>query len=158
MKKLLIILLFVALNADVQAQPNQKFSPERYNAELQQFITREAALSPQEAAKFFPLYKEMQQKQRSLFQQMHRTRSIKPTDEKSCRDNIKKCDDLELQMKELQQLYHNKFLKVLPASKVYDIIKAEDKFHRQMLNRAANKSGFPPGRPGGMNFKPAGKK
>ena len=121
--------------AGLMVHATPKFDPERYNAELQQFITQEAALSPQEAAKFFPLYREMQTKQRALFQQMHRYKRIKPNDEKSCREYIKKCDELDLHIKELQQLYHNKFLKILSASKVYDVLKAEDKFHRQMFSR-----------------------
>ncbi len=134
MKKLILTLMLAMAFTATFAWPEPKFDPNRYNAELQQFITREAALSPQEAAKFFPMYREMQQKQRALFQQMHRYKRIKPTDEKSCREMIKKCDDLDVQIKELQQLYHNKFLKFLPAGKVYDILKAEDKFHRQMFS------------------------
>lgn len=140
MKKVILTLLLVIAATVTFANPKPKFDPNRYNAELQQYITREAALSPQEAAKFFPLYREMQQKQRILFQQVHRYKRIKPTDEKSCRENIKKCDELDVQIKELQQLYHNKFLKILPASKVYDILKAEDKFHRQMFNLQRNRN------------------
>lgn len=140
MKKVILTLLLVIAATVTFAKPEPKFDPNRYNAELQQYITREAALSPQEAAKFFPLYREMQQKQRILFQQVHRYKRIKPTDEKSCRENIKKCDELDVQIKELQQLYHNKFLKILPASKVYDILKAEDKFHRQMFNPQRNRN------------------
>ena len=140
MKKVILTLLLVIAATVTFANPEPKFDPNRYNAELQQYITREAALSPQEAAKFFPLYREMQQKQRILFQQVHRYKRIKPTDEKSCRENIEKCDELDVQIKELQQLYHNKFLKILPASKVYDILKAEDKFHRQMFNPQRNRN------------------
>lgn len=147
MRKILITLLMALTMNTVMAHTNQmKFDPERYNAELQQFITKEAALSPQQAEKFFPLYNEMQQKQRSLFQQIHRLKRIKPTDEQGCKENIQKCDELDMQIKELQQQYHNKFLKVLPASKVYDVLKAEDKFHRQMLNRAS-RNGVKPARP-----------
>lgn len=150
MKRILIIWMLIMNMGVMTMQANPKFDPERYNAELQQFITREAALSPQEAAKFFPLFREMQTKQRALFQQMHRYKRIKPTDEKSCRENIKKCDELDLQIKELQQLYHNKFLKVISASKLYDVLKAEDKFHRQMFSRGAvrrNGNGRAAGRP-----------
>ena len=42
-------------------------------------------------------------------------------------------------MKKLQQDYHNKFMKVLPASKVFRIIQAEENFHRQMFKRAAKR-------------------
>ena len=39
----------------------------------------------------------------------------------------------DIEIKRLQQAYHEKFLHILPASKVYRIIKAEDKFHRQQF-------------------------
>ena len=46
---------------------------------------------------------------------------------------IQKSDECELQLKEIQQQYHKKFMKVLPASKVYDVLRAEEKFHRQIF-------------------------
>ena len=39
-------------------------------------------------------------------------------------------------MKQLQQEYHNRFMYILPASKVLKIIKAEEKFHRRAFKRA----------------------
>lgn len=118
------------------AQRNHKFDPARFNFALQQYITREAGLTPQQAEAFFPLYDEMNKKVRALFGELHNLKRIKPTTEKECKENLKRRDEIELQMKELQQLYHNKFMKVLPASKVYDVIKAEDSFHRQMFRNA----------------------
>ena len=41
----------------------KKFDPERYQRELEAFICREACLTKQEAQAFFPLYRQMQQKQ-----------------------------------------------------------------------------------------------
>ena len=41
-------------------------------------------------------------------------------------------------MKQIQIEYHKKMLEVLPASKVYDAIKAVDKFHRRQLKRWAH--------------------
>ena len=42
-------------------------------------------------------------------------------------------------LKELQKKYHEKFMQILPPKKVYDILKAEDRFHRQMFKRAADR-------------------
>ena len=42
-------------------------------------------------------------------------------------------------MKKLQQTYHNKFMKILPAGKVMEIIKAEDQFHRNAFRRIMEK-------------------
>ena len=54
----------------IQAQERPGFDPERFEVELEQFIATDAALTPQEASVFFPLYKEMQTKQRFLFNKM----------------------------------------------------------------------------------------
>ena len=63
MKRLTIILmtllLTMAASAQEQRPGTQKFSPEKFQADLEQFITKEACLTPKEAAQFFPIYKEM---------------------------------------------------------------------------------------------------
>ena len=58
-----------------------------------------------------------------------------PQDEASCLKAIRERDEMELEMKRILQTYHNRFLEMLPASKVYAIIQAEDRFHRRMLKR-----------------------
>ena len=136
-KKLCTIIIMFALTLGVSAQqgqqPGQRFSPEQFEADLQAFITKEANLTPQEAAKFFPLYKEMQNKQRALFERQRQLATVKPTDEQGCLKSIKDRDALDLELKQVQQTYHLRFLEQLPASKVYDILKAEDRFHRRMM-------------------------
>lgn len=135
MKK--VLLLFISLMSLTQASAQfgnmPKFDPQQFQANMEQFITTEAALSPKQAEAFFPVYREMQKKQRVLFDQQRRLRHIKPTDEAGCREAIQKSDDCELQLKEIQLQYHKKFMKILPASKVYDVLRAEEKFHRQIF-------------------------
>ena len=130
--KILLIGLF-SLGLSAQEQKKEKFSPEKFDAELQNYIVKEANLSQQEAAEFFPVYKEMQQKQRALFDRLRKLGKDKPQDEKACQEAIRQHDDLEIEMKKIQQAYHNRFMELLPASKVYNIMKAEDRFHRRML-------------------------
>lgn len=136
MKRLISVTLLFTFMLAAFAQGNPRFNIEQFNARMQQFITTEAALTPQQAAKFFPLYNEMHKKQRVLFVELNKLKRVKPVGNKACLENIKRCDQIEVQMKELQQSYHTKFLKVLPAEKVYDVLKAEDKFHRQMFRNA----------------------
>ena len=116
-----------------QQQQQQRFSPEKYQADLEQYITKEACLTPQEAAAFFPMFREMQKKQRALYNKMREDVRIKPTDEAACKKMIQKRDQVELELKSIQQTYHNKFFSVMPASKVFDVIKAEDQYHRGLL-------------------------
>ena len=112
-----------------------KFSPEKFKADLQEFIVKEAKLTPQEAAKFLPLFGEMHDKQRAIYARQRELRKTRPTDEAAYKDAIKKNDQFDLELKTLQQTYHNKFLSVLPASKVFEVIRAEDLFHREMWKK-----------------------
>lgn len=141
MKKVFLILAIALTSLTVCAQNNgpRKFSPQQFKADLERFITKEACLTPQEAALFFPLFNEMSKKQRTVFTSMRRIGRYKPADERGCLEAINKRDNLDLELKMIQKEYHDKFLQILPASKVYDIIKAEDKFHRWALMRMNQK-------------------
>lgn len=131
MKRYLFCIAVLLLSVmSVMAHDPQKFSPEKFQADMEQFITKEASLTAEEAAKFFPLYREMQQKQRAVWNQMKNMGRNKPADEAACKQAVQKRDELELEQRRIIQTYHNKFFKVLPASKVYDVIIAENKFHR----------------------------
>ena len=135
MKKLLVFAVFmlmVVLGASAEEQ--QKFSPEKFQADLEHYITTEAGLTNEEAAKFFPLYREMQQKQRVVYNKMHELFKL-PHDEASCKRAVQRRDQLEIELKQIAQTYHNKFLRVLPASKVIGTIIAEDKFHRRAFRK-----------------------
>ena len=131
MKKLVVsaVLMFMFV-LGVNAEEQQKFSPEKFQADLENFITNEAGLTAEEASKFFPLYREMQQKQRVVYNKMRELFKA-PSDEASSKRAIQRRDELEMELKSIQQTYHNKFLKVVSASKVYKTIIAEDKFHRR---------------------------
>ena len=135
MKKILTIVVILLTALTVKAETPQQFSPEKFQADLEQFITNEANLTPEESKKFFPLYREMQQKQRVVFKQMKDLGVKKPADEAACKKALEKRDELELEQKRIQQNYHKQFLNVLPASKVYDVIKAENHFHRTAFRK-----------------------
>ncbi len=139
-----ILTLFFALAfaavSGAQERKTNGFSPEKFRADMQQFITKEACLTPQESAKFFPVYDEMNNKKRKIFDDMRRLSRHKPADEAGCRDVIRKCDKMDLELRKIQQTYHDKFLSIIPASKLFDVIRAEEKFHRRMLNKNRNTS------------------
>ncbi|MBQ7470910.1 MAG: hypothetical protein IJS97_00575 [Prevotella sp.] len=136
-KSLFVILLLMILSLGASAQKKNHFDPAKFDAELEQFITTEACLSPQESSALFPLYREMRKKQKVLFDQSRRLRHTDLSNDKACADAIKSQDALDIEIKELQQKYHNKFMKILPASKVLKLIRAEEKFHRQYFKRMA---------------------
>ncbi len=146
-KRFFLILLVALLSLPLQAHDKPKFDPARFQADLEQFITIEAGLNPRQVAVFFPLYREMQKKQRMLFNKMRCYQHVDTRDQKAAEKAIKECDLIDLQMKQLQQEYHKKFCKVLPAGVVWNIIRADEKFHRQAFQRMVRRGGEP-GRPG----------
>lgn len=136
MKKLILfILLLVSALGTINATAPKGFDPARFEADLEQFITTEACLSPTEASAFFPLYREMRKKQFAYFSEDRRCRHVDTSDDKACAEAINRHDENDIAMKKLQQAYHKKFMKVLPASKVYLIMRAEEKFHRRLFMR-----------------------
>ena len=135
MKKAYIIIVMLALCLITNAQEDRKFSPEKFDAALQHYITNEAKLTQQEALKFFPIYREMQSKQRPLFDRQRKLVTEQPQDEASSLKAIRERDEIDIEMKRIQKTYHERFLELLPASKVYNIIKAEDNFYRNTFRR-----------------------
>lgn len=133
---LLFMFMSLALQAGAQEKGKRKFSPEKFRADMEQFIVKDAGLTPQEASQFFPIYNEMNKKQRAVFEKMRKLDRQKPVDEAGCRNAIKQRDKYDIELKKIQMSYHEKFMTVLPASKVFDVIKAEEKFHRRMLKKS----------------------
>ena len=132
---LMILMMCTFGVANGQHRKRPPFNPAKFEADLEQFITVNACLSPSQAASFFPVYRQMMKKQRALFEEMRRLRMINPKDNEACEEAIRKQDDLDIQIKQLQQEYHGRFLMMLPANKVLSIIKAEEKFHRQIFKK-----------------------
>lgn len=64
MKRFFIIIFATLLCATgMTAQKHHHFDPAQFQADLEQFITSEAGLTPKESAAFFPVYREMREKQ-----------------------------------------------------------------------------------------------
>lgn len=133
MKKILAISLLLMVTLMVSAQDNKRFSPEKFEADLKCYITKEASLTQQEADKVFPIFREMREKQRAIYDKMRRLGMNKPSGDEACKQAILEYDKLNLELRQLDVVYHKKMLKVIPASKVYEVMKAENGFHRQMM-------------------------
>ena len=134
----LVTILLAMASLNVAAQGHNRFNPAKFKADLEKFITVEACLTPREAAAFFPLYNELNNKQRVLYDKIRELRRMKPADEERCKKVIAEIDQLEIEIKQLQSNYNARFLSVISASKLFDVIKAESKFHRQAMRNAAN--------------------
>lgn len=135
MKKCFSFIIVFCLSVCI-ANAQKKFDPAKFRVDLHKYITAEAHLTAAEAEKFFPLYDEMKDKQMKLHKESKGCHK-KPATEAACRSAIIKSDDIELRKKQIEKTYHLKFLNVLSASKLYDVLHAEGKFHRKVLRDVA---------------------
>ena len=154
---ILVLLAAISLNGLAQYKNDgQRFSKEEFVRQLEQYVAHEAQLTSKEQAEFFPIFREMHLKMRKVFDAMKKIDSTCPSNDKACAaphvygmqygiegvlegklidlDTVLG-DKMDIELKRIQQQYHNKFLDILPACKVMKAIKAEDKFHRNMLKR-----------------------
>ena len=129
---ILILQLFMVVSVSAQGG-QQKFSPEKFDADMEKFVTEQAKLTQQEADKFFPLFREMHQKQRAVYHKIRQATKQQPADDKACETTLKECDKLNIELRQIEQSYHQKMMKAVPAKKVYDAIMAENSFHRRMM-------------------------
>ena len=133
---ILVLLAAISLNGLAQYKNDgQRFSKEEFVRQLEQYVAHEAQLTSKEQAEFFPIFREMHLKMRKVFDAMMKIDSTCPSNDKTCANAIRQKDKMDIELKRIQQQYHNKFLDILPACKVMKAIKAEDKFHRNMLKR-----------------------
>ena len=137
MKKWLLLTIMTVMSFGVWAQGPEKegrrFDPEQFRKMVEESLTKAASLTPGEAKAFFPLYNEMRQKQREMGEEIRKIKKEPGSDEKAIAQTVVKINQRKVDMAKLEQDYYNRFLKVIPAEKVFKIIKAEDDFHRRMV-------------------------
>ena len=128
----------MAQNEDRRAQAQQReFSPEEYWKNLKEFVTKEASLSDSEASAFYPLLKEMMDKQRENgHQAMEMIRSTKnDLSEEEYGKIIDKLTKLEVDNKQIEQEYYMRFHDVLSWQKTFKVRGALYKYKREALTR-----------------------
>jgi len=145
MKKLLLLTLMMFISFGMWAQApergGRRFNPEQFRKMVEESLTKAAALTPDEAKVFFPLYNEMRQKQREMGEEIHQVKKEPGNDGNAYTQTVLKINQLKVEMAKLEQDYYKRFLKVVPAEKVFKIIQAEDEFHRRMVQGRRGKGG-----------------
>ena len=144
MRRYLTTLLIglVCLSAAAQAPQGQRperprMSPEEYQAKQKEFIIRQAELTEEESAAFFPLYFELQGKKheanRRVWQQV---RAVAPHErtEEDCEKMIDAMADVKIECATLEKEYLVRFKEILPAKKLMRVQMAEERYQRELLH------------------------
>ena len=118
-------------NIDSKAQ-------EKIKAARIAFITERLGLTPAEAEKFWPVYREFAMKREDLRKQ-YRDNRKNPDPKKTVEQNEKEALDLGLRLKQneldLEKEYSGKLLNVVPAQKVMALRKAENDFRKILIDQ-----------------------
>lgn len=145
MKKLILLLVIMCSCVPVmwgEDGVHQHLTPDQFRAKQQEFITGQAGLSKEEAAKFFPIYFELQDRKKQLndesWELMKKGRDEKTT-EAQYDEIIERVCDNRIASDRLDKTYLEKFKKILSCKKIYLIQRAEMRFHRELLKGSMNR-------------------
>ncbi|MFK7953054.1 MAG: hypothetical protein AB8B73_09425 [Ekhidna sp.] len=136
MKKFLILLMLLASNYfGISQSPEAKKKIEAARIAL---ITERLELTPDQAEKFWPVYREFGLKQREIRQEFNQQRrTFDPN--KATEEENKKMLEMATQVKErqlkLEREYSDRILKVINTRQLNNLRKAENDFKEMLLKR-----------------------
>ena len=152
MRKLILLLMICAAAPLLRANAgcNQHLSPDEFRAKQKAFITEVAGLTNEEAAKFFPLYFELQDRKKQLndeaWKLLRQGKGEKMT-EFQYEEIMEGVYDARIASDRLEKTYFEKFKKILSCKKIYLVQKAEMRFHRKLLKEMNRKESGPQKKP-----------
>ena len=144
MKKATLLLLFLITSALSFAQNHGNgaaqgrhagFNKQEFRLRMQDYITKEANLTQEEAKAFFPIYNEYKDKQRQIHMSINKLKKNTPNsnDEKAYEKCLMEMAELNAEMAGLDSVYYKKICKAISAQKFFKILNIEDRMHRKML-------------------------
>lgn len=144
MKKATLLLLFLITSALSFAQNKgdvtlsggaRGFNKQEFRQRVENYITKEANLTQEEAKAFFPIYNEYKDKQRQIHVSINKLKKNTPNnnDEKAYEKCLMEMAELNAEMAGLDSVYYKKICKAISAQKFFKILNIEDRMHRKML-------------------------
>lgn len=114
----------------------QHLSREEFRTKQKAYIIEQAKLTKEEAAKFFPIYFELQDKKKKLNDEswnlMRKGKDDKTT-EAQYKEINEKIAENRIAADQLDRTYLSKFNKILSSKKIFLVQRAEMRFHREMI-------------------------
>ncbi|WP_291529724.1 hypothetical protein [Bacteroides sp. UBA939] len=146
MKKLIVLFVtmcnFVPLLWATEG-PNQHLSPDEFRTKQKAYITEKAGLNKEEAAKFFPVYFELQDRKKELNDEVWnllRKGKDEKTTEAQYDEIMGSVFDIRISINRLEKTYYEKFKKILSVKKIYMIQRVEMRFNRELLKGMQRKN------------------
>lgn len=145
MKRLFLLMMiscFAVVGAFAQEWNRPKMSQEEFRQKQTVFLTERAGLTKEEAAKFFPIYYELQDKKKALNDQAWaKMRKGKHEDltEAQYESIITSILNNRIASDKLEKAYFLKFKTILSCEKIFKVQGAEMRFHRELLKELGRK-------------------
>ncbi len=108
------------------------------------FITNELKLTPDEAAKFWPLFNEFEDKQKVIRQSkiknyIDRSQNAEKMSEKDAQSLLNQMEAAEEELHQLRKNFVANLKGVLPATKILQLKGAEEEFSKKLLQQYRDK-------------------
>ncbi len=143
MKTIINFLFLAIISVSVMAQdeditPRDQKAQDKIRAARIAFITERLELSPEEAERFWPVYREFATKRQELRQQFDQVRK-NPNPNQTAEQHNNTLVELSLKIKQqeldLERDYSKRILNVIPAQKLMALKRAEDDFRRLLIQQ-----------------------
>ena len=147
-KLLTLLLFFISITSFSQEEPiKQRFKEkkEQIKALKVSFITTELDLTPDEAAKFWPLFNAFEDKQQEIRKQKMKSfmdrkdDSVDKLTEKEATTLLAQMESTEEELYQLKKKFVSNLKGVLPAKKILKLKKAEEEFSKKLLQQYRDK-------------------
>lgn len=139
MKKLIVFFIVMCSFAtllNAMEGCNQHWTPEEFREKQKEYIIDKANLTKEEAAKFFPIYFELQNRKKQMNDDawaLLRKGKDDKTSEKEYDEIMEAVYDIRIATNRLEKTYYEKFKKILSNKKIYMVQRAEMRFNRELL-------------------------
>ncbi|WP_353717712.1 hypothetical protein [Dyadobacter sp. 676] len=137
------MLLFIGAISTAQAQRRSEEEIKRIQDAKVAIITNRLNLTPEQSTGFWPMYNEYAQKRREIHRAQRKIINDKKAEgqnDEAVLDNLKEVQELRQKELDLEKEYQNKFLKVITASQVIELYKAERTFNDMLIQRLKQKN------------------
>ena len=146
MKNFILCLAIVGIGFQIGSA--QRYGPEE-RAKMQEriesqriaFITQKLDLTPDESAKFWPVFNEFKKVQKDKRAEAIPEKPLKELSEAEADEMIEKRLAMEEEIVEIKREYFKKLKEIIPATKIVLLVQIESEFNRHVLERLRQRQG-----------------
>lgn len=139
----LLLLFIAAVSTTAQAQRRSEEEIKKIQDAKVAIITNRLNLTPEQSTGFWPMYNEYSQRRREIHRAQRKIINDKKAEgqnDEAVLNNLKEVQELRQKELDLEKEYQNKFLKVITASQVIELYKAERTFNDMLIQRLKQKN------------------